>query len=53
MTDHTLSALTALATALAALAAAAAVCVSWRGIAKQNTQAKETLHKFCDSGLIV
>jgi hypothetical protein len=46
MTDHTLSALTALATALAALAAAAAVCVSWRGIAKQNAQAKSSREDF-------
>jgi hypothetical protein len=46
MTDHTLSALTALATALAALAAAAAVWVSWRGIAKQNAQAKASREDF-------
>ena len=46
MTDHTLSALTALATALAALAAAAAVWVSWRGIAKQNAQAKVSREDF-------
>ena len=46
MTNHTLSALTALATALAALAAAAAVCVSWRGIAKQNAQAKASREDF-------
>jgi hypothetical protein len=46
MTDHTLSALTALATALAALAASAAVCVSWRGIAKQNTQAEASREDF-------
>ncbi len=46
MTDHTLLALTALATALAAMAAAAAVCVSWRGIAKQNAQAKASREDF-------
>jgi hypothetical protein len=46
MTDHTLSALTALATVLAALAAAAAVWVSWRGIAKQNAQAKASREDF-------
>ena len=46
MTDHTLSALTALATALAALAAAAAVWVSWRGIAKQNVQAEASREDF-------
>jgi hypothetical protein len=46
MTDHTVSALTALATALAAVAAAAAVCVSWRGIVKQNAQAKASREDF-------
>src|SRR5271167_1442691 len=46
MADHTLSALTALATVLAALAAAAAVWVSWRGIAKQNAQAKASREDF-------
>jgi hypothetical protein len=46
MTDHTLSALTALATVLAALAAAAAVWVSWRGIAKQNAQANASREDF-------
>jgi len=46
MTDHTLSAFTALATALAALAAAAAVWVSWRGIAKQNAHAKDSREDF-------
>lgn len=38
--------MTALATALAALAAAAAVWVSWRGIAKQNAQAKASREDF-------
>ena len=53
MTD-TLSALTALATVLAALAAAAAVWVSWRGIAKQNAQARRPHAKIssCRSPLI-
>jgi hypothetical protein len=46
MTDHTLSVITAWATSLAALAAAAAVWVAWRGIAKQNEQAKASRHDF-------
>jgi hypothetical protein len=46
MTDHALSELIALATTLAALAAAAAVWVTWRGIAKQNAQAKASRKDF-------
>jgi len=47
MTDHYyLSVITALATSLAALAAAAAVWVAWRGIVKQNEQAKASRKDF-------
>jgi hypothetical protein len=46
MTDHVLSVITALATSLAALAAAVGVCVAWRGIAKQNEQAKASREDF-------
>jgi hypothetical protein len=46
MTDHILSIWTAWATSVAALAAAAAVLVSWRGIAKQNKQAKDSREDF-------
>jgi hypothetical protein len=46
MTDHTLSVVTAWATSAAALSAAAAVCISWRGIAKQNAQAKSSREDF-------
>lgn len=46
MTDYTISALAAGATIAAALAAAAAVCVSWRGIAKQNAQAEASRKDF-------
>jgi hypothetical protein len=46
MTDHILSILTAVATSVAALSAAAAVWVSWRGIVKQNAQAKASREDF-------
>jgi hypothetical protein len=46
MTDQALSVLTAWATSVAALAAAAGVCVSWRGIAKQNAQANASREDF-------
>jgi len=46
MTDHILSVLTAVATSVAALAAAAAAWVSWRGIVKQNAQAKASREDF-------
>ncbi|MGA3009940.1 MAG: hypothetical protein ABSD72_06725 [Terracidiphilus sp.] len=46
MSDHFLSVITAWATSIAALAAATAVWVSWRGIIKQNEQAKVSREDF-------
>jgi hypothetical protein len=46
MTDHTASVWTAWAAVIAALAAPVGVWVSWRGIAKQNAQAKASRKDF-------